>query len=276
MTEAENKSPEDTIGDNNNFTPKQDKRWDELEAAEERDQNRQNSDGTRQLDEQKFAPYFAAANKKIDELVSDAHQKKDNIDNELDKSIKEVVQNLASTLKTLEFPVNRIANEIVHQLKGRGGSRSWILEVLSDEYKDKTHQENARKRKRKVAPVAEQQKQDLTTSSSHGHEVATVAPVAERNQQIMLGVGGHETTDTGAGDLPMYSPLSKQEITIIEDSAAKESPQQDRAYHLRILIDRDELSDKMAELHYKDIKNFWLCGRIENGKLLDMVLEKAQ
>ena len=155
--------------------------------------------------------------------------------------------------------MNRIANEIVHQLKGgRGGSKSWILEVLSDEYKDKTHQENARKRKRKVAPVAEQQKQDLTTSSSDGYEVATVAPVAEQNQQITVGVGiggEYETTDTGSepepGDLPMHTRSKyEQDITTIEsseDSAAKESPEQNHAYHLKILIDWDELSDKMAE-----------------------------
>jgi len=31
----------------------------------------------------------------------------------------------------------------------------------------------------------------------------------------------------------------------------------------------------MAELP-KDIKNFWLCGRIDNGNLLDMALEREQ
>jgi hypothetical protein len=244
-------------------------------------------------DEQKFAPYFAAANKKIDELVSDARQKKYNIDTELEKSKREVIQDLASTLRDLGFPVNRIANEIVRQLKGRA-SRSWILEILDDEYKDKAHQESARKRK--VAPVAEQQKQDLPTSSSHGDEVVTVAPVAERNQQIMVGVGGHEIIHTGSGNLPDEQtkvddsgnlpdeqtkvddsgdlpthPPSERGIDAI-NSAANGSPPQH--HDLRILIDWDELSDKMVELHYKDIKNFWLCGRIENDKLLDMVLER--
>jgi hypothetical protein len=103
-----------------------------------------------------------------------------------------------------------------------------------------------------------------------------------------VGIGGeYETADTGSkpelepepGDLPMDTPSKyEQDITTIEssvDSAAKESPQQNHAYHLRILIEWDELSDKMAELHYKDIKNFWLCGRIENGKLLDMALERG-
>ena len=182
-------------------------------------------------------------------------------------SSMEVIQHLARTLRDLGFPVNRIANEIVHQLKGRA-SRSWILEILDDGYKDKAHQESARKRK--VAPVAERQEEDL---ASYVHEAAAVAPVAERDQQITVGVGGHEMTDSGPGDVPIQR-ASEQDIATIEASAAKESPQQDHAYHLRILIDWDELSDKMAELHYKDIKNFWLCGRIENGKLLDMVLER--
>lgn len=84
----------------------------------------------------KWNECFEAANKKIDELVSDARQKKDTIDTDLKKSIKEVVLPLASELKTLGFPVNRIANEIVHQLKGKA-SRSWILEILPDEYRTK-------------------------------------------------------------------------------------------------------------------------------------------
>jgi hypothetical protein len=116
------------------------------------------------------------------------------------------------------------------------------------------------------------EEQDLTTPSS-----TTVIP-AERIQQIMVGVDGHETTDTGSepgsGDSP--NPA----IEIHEDSTAnKESPQpqqQSQQDHVRILIDWSELSDKMAELHYKDIKNFWLCGRIVNGKLLDIVLEREQ
>jgi hypothetical protein len=182
------------VGDNNNFTPEQNKRWDELEAAEERHQNRQNSDRAQQQqlsgnDEQRFACLFADANRKIDELESVARQKKSNIDTELEKSKREVVQGLASTLKDSGFPVNRIANEIVHQLKGRA-SKSWILEILDDEYKDKAHQ-----RKRKVGPVADQNQQ---VGVSHGDE--TVGPVADQNQQVMVGVGGHEII--GSGDLP--------------------------------------------------------------------------
>jgi hypothetical protein len=173
------------------------------------EQSRQNSDGSGN-DEQRFAHLFVDANKKIDKLVSDANQKKDGIDADVKKSIKKIVQDLASTLKTLGFPVNRIANEIVHQLKGRA-SRSWILEILTDEYKDKAHQESARNRKHKVATPP------------------------ERNQQIMVGVDGHETSDSGPGprlepgDKPMH-PSSKHEESIStiespEDSIAKESQQ---------------------------------------------------
>ena len=60
---------------------------------------------------------------------------------------------------------------------------------------------------------------------------------------------------------------------IISTQQQSQSSQQ-----IRVLIDWDELQDKMAEVHHKDIKSFWLCGRIENGtkKLLDMVLEREQ
>jgi hypothetical protein len=184
--------------DDVNFTPEENERWKELEAAEEKqEQSRQNSDGSGN-DEQRFAHLFADANKKIDKLVSDANQKKDGIDADLKKSIKKIVQDLASNLKALGFPVHGIANAIVHQLNGRGGSRSWIHEILADEYKNKTYQENARKRwKRKVAPAPVQKQQ--ITSPSDGHENT---PVQEQKQQIIVGLGGHEITDTGSGDLP--------------------------------------------------------------------------
>ena len=128
--------------------------------------------------------------------------------------------------------------------------------------------------------------------ASHGDK--TVGPVADQNQQVMVGVGGHEITgpgdlpsEQGSGDLPMHPPSeqtkeggsgdlqqtkegapSEQGIDTIKNSAASQ--------HLRILIDWDELSDKMVDLRLKCIKNFWLCGRIENDKLFDMVLEREQ
>jgi hypothetical protein len=103
----------------------------------------------------KWNECFEAANKKIEALNC-----------ECKKSMKEVVLALASELKTLGFPVNRIANAIVHQSKGRWGSRSWIPEIIPDEYKDKSHQESA-KRKQKVPPV----QQDNS---------GQIAPLAER------------------------------------------------------------------------------------------------
>jgi hypothetical protein len=71
-----------------------------------------------------------------------------------------------------------------------------------------------------------------------------------------------EQTKEGGSGAP-----SEQGIAI--ENSATTPPQ-----HLRVLIDSDELSDKMAELRYKGIKNFWLCGRIENDKLFDMALER--
>jgi flagellar hook-basal body complex protein FliE len=89
-----------TTVDDINFTPEENKRWKKLEAAEKKqEQSRQNSDGSGN-DEQKFAACFAAANKRIDELMSDAREKKDNIETDLKRSIKEVVQELASNLES--------------------------------------------------------------------------------------------------------------------------------------------------------------------------------
>jgi hypothetical protein len=129
---------------------------------------------------------------------------------------------------------------------------------------------------------------------------------SDRTQQITVGVDGHETTDIDSKDLPTdppsnglenlpIDPPTNQEISIksLEDSAEESSqPQQDiqpiistqqqpqssQQQDFRVLIDWDELQDKMAEVHHKDIKSFWLCGRIENGtkKLLNMVLEREQ
>jgi hypothetical protein len=125
-----------------------------------------------------------------------------------------------------------------------------------------------------------EQKQQITPSSD-GHKIV---PVPKQKQQITLDVSGHEITDTDSGDLPIH-PINERDIpttkglpqpqqpTVPEDSTAKVSPQQQD--HLRILIDWDKLSDKMAELP-KDIKNFWLCGRIDNGNLLDMAPEREQ
>jgi len=268
-----------SVGNNNNFTPEQNKRWDELIAAEEeRDRNRQNSDGPAN-DEQRLTDLFADANKKIDKLVSEANQKKGSIDADLEK----IVQNLANDLKALGFPVNKIASEIVRRLEGRI-TRSWIHEILGNEYKDKTHQEFAKKcwKHKDAAPDPVRHevvppKEDLTPSLPN--EVA----------QIMVGIDGLETANTNnsqqneqgiSEDSSSQSQQPSKQPIIDEDSTTKESPQPQpqSQQDFKVLIDWDELSDKMAELHHKGIKNFWLCGRIENGtnKLLDMVLERDQ
>ncbi len=103
---------------------------------------------------------------------------------------------------------------------------------------------------------------------------------------MLVGIDGREIIDkdpsseaskeSNSKDLP---PKAQDILTIkIPQNSVKESPQpqqQSQQDHVRVRIDRDELSDKMAELP-EHIKNFWLCGRIENGKLLDMVLDMKQ
>jgi hypothetical protein len=224
-------------------------------------------------------PLFTVAINEIDRLNSEATQKKDSIDADLEKSKKKVVKDLANKLKTLGFPMNKIASEIVRRLEGRI-TRSWIHEILGNEYKDKTHQEVAKKRwKHKYAAPA---------PVRHG-ENPEVVPPKDEVTQIMVGVDGREITDTKSGDsltpqneqdfLPQPQQPSEQPTMIeTQDSIAKQlsQPQQQQQYHFRVLIDYDELSDKLIEVYHKGIKNFWLCGRIENDKLIDMVLEREQ
>src|SRR5215831_333364 len=241
--------------DDINFTPEQNKRWKELEAAEEKqEQSRQNSDGSGN-EEQKFAHLFAAANEKIDKLTSDANQKKEGIDADLKKSIKEVVQDLASNLKALGFPVNRIANEIVHQLKGKA-SRSWILEILPDEYKDKSHQESA-KGKHKVPPVQQNNSGEIAPLPERQSGKATTSnPQQERKQLLKVGADGHETIDAESesrnlGDSPSTGKQDpfrneQQQNATTKSKSRIEDPRNEPAQNLRILINREELSEKMA------------------------------
>ncbi len=71
-------------------------------------------------------------------------------------------------------------------------------------------------------------------------------------------------------DFGIAYPLSKQS----ESSIINEPPQQ-QTPHFKVLVNYDELSEKLAELHHKDIKNFWLSGRIEDGRLVDMMLTRV-
>jgi len=278
--------------DDRNFTPEgtSNKHWKELEAAEKKqEQSRQNSDGSGN-DEQKFAPYFADANRQIDELESEASGKKSQIDSDLLNSKIEIVKDLAQKIEKAGFPVKGIANEIVHQLKGKI-SPTYIRRNLDDKYKDGSQSNNAKKQK-------------LATLVSPTKQLP--------KQQVTVGVDGHETTDTCSKDLPIdpsrrvkanakgdsedlpLDPPSNQDISVKStEDLVKKSPQsqqqdiqpittqqqsQPPQQQIRVLIDWDELQDKMTEVHHKDIKSFWLCGRIENGtdRLLNMVLKREQ
>ena len=115
--------------------------------------HRQSSDGS---DQQRLAQLFADANEKIDKLESD-----------LLNSKIEIVQDLAQKIeKEGLIPIERIANEIVHQLKGRI-SPTHIRENLGNKYKDSRQSKNAKAKKRnqKVATVALPTKQATKTTA---------------------------------------------------------------------------------------------------------------
>jgi hypothetical protein len=285
-----------------NFTPPgtDPGRWAKLKRLEKKSKKSKNkkhntsSTSTKQSsDEQKFEPLFTVAINEIDRLNSEATQKKDSIETELENNKKNIVLKLADDLKAQGLRVDRIANEIIHQLKGRA-SDTWIREILPDEYKDKKKQENAKKRWNRNFAPAPVQNQQTTDVAEQPVEQQTTDEIAQtQTKRIIVGIDGSEIIDkdpsseaskeSNSKDLP---PKAQDIPTIkIPEYSVKESPQpqpqpqqqqqqQPQQHHLRILVDWDELSDKMAELHRKDIKNFWLCGRIEDDKLLDMALER--
>ena len=239
--------------------------------------------GVQNSDEQRLAQLFADANERIDKVESDSLRSKIKI-------VKDIAQQIE---KEGLIPTERIANEIVHQLKGRI-SAAYVRRNLDDRYKD-GHQSNNAKKQKVAIQVSPTNPKQLTLYSDIGDPKA-----ATKDQQIRIGVDGHETTDqdTALGDqsskqgipisphqdikqlpqVPQQHDLpnnqSSQQSTTTESPTAKKSPQ---TRPIRVLIDWDELQEKIAEVHHKDIKNIWLCGRVdENDKLIDMVLEREQ
>ena len=76
-----------------------------------------------------------------------AMEKLDNVDADAKKQKRQIVQDLAKDLKG-KIPTERIASEIVHQLRGKVSERL-IHDCLDEEYKEKHRVNNARKQKRK-------------------------------------------------------------------------------------------------------------------------------
>src|SRR5262249_15577824 len=122
-------------------------------------------------DEQKFAPYFAAAIKKIDDLES--HVLKSKI---------EIVKVLAEELEKAGFPLERIANEIVHHLKGRIYP-TYIRRNLDDKHKDKCHSANAKKQK-VATHVSRDKPKQITSSPNDEAEVPNATDSFENYESI--------------------------------------------------------------------------------------------
>jgi hypothetical protein len=94
----------------------------------------------------------------------------------------------------------------------------------------------------------------------------------ERNQQIMVGVDGHETADTGSepglGDSP--HPPTNQSSEQSNSTAKDTQPQQQQSNRI-CLVDRVKLIQLLCD---ESSDAVWICGRIEDGKLVDMVIER--
>src|SRR5215469_16751001 len=200
--------------------------------------------GVQNSDEQRLAQLFADANKRIDKVESDSLRSKIKI-------VKDIAQQIE---KEGLIPTERIANEIVHQLKGRI-SAAYIRRNLDDRYKDEHQSINAKKQKVAIQVSPTNPKQ-LTLYSDIGDPKA-----ATKDQQLRAGVDGHETTDqdTVLGDQSSKQGIhqdwlpqvphnqSSQQSTTTENPTAKQSPQ---TRPIRVLIDWDELQEKIAEVRH--------------------------
>jgi hypothetical protein len=299
---------------------------------------------TSQSDEQKFAPLFADANKKIEKLESEASGRKSQIDSELVDSKIEIVKKLAQDLEEAGFRTEGIANEIVHQLEGKI-SATHIRKNLDNKYKDESHSKNAAKKgKPKVAtpvlrtqddPVSDQEKRpndpqlqsqdppkQQTTSSSEedtqvpkqkpqimvttggGHENTPPSsptnaehrdsPPSEQIDPVSEGLDAkpqqqHQTNEQGATDFSnsegsgakeSQSQLKHQQQKSQQPQPSSSTSQSRQDFKVWTVLDKvEELHrkglEKVAELRHKNIKNVWLCVRIENDKLPDMILKEA-
>ena len=228
------------------------------------------SSNTRTSEHQEIAFLFRMATDKLDQVEANAEKEK-----------QQIVRDLARELERFR-PIDRIASEIVEELREKV-SKSVIYAALDERYKTSYRVQNARKRKKQkedktgsLAPTSELKPLVVDTSGYSTQQLVSEPYSSDDgddnkdSKRVNINVGSSNGGNTDTNSLPQETRDVTECGHCELNSAANESPQQ---AHLRILIDWDELSDKMAELHYKDIKNFWLCGRIENGKLLDMVLE---
>jgi hypothetical protein len=86
--------------------------------------------------EEEISLCFQVAIKRLEKVDADAKKEK-----------TQIVQDLAKSLEG-KIPTDRIANEIVHQLRGKVSERL-IHDCLDEKYKQKHRVENARKQKRK-------------------------------------------------------------------------------------------------------------------------------
>ena len=98
--------------------------------------SRINPDKVPEANEEEIYSYFQEAIKKLEKVDADAKKEK-----------KQIVQDLAKVLEG-KIPTDRIAIEIVHQLRGKVSERL-IHDCLDEKYKEKHRVENARKQKTK-------------------------------------------------------------------------------------------------------------------------------
>jgi hypothetical protein len=188
-------------------------------------------------------------------------------------------------LEKAGFRIEEIANEIVHHLKNKVSERH--IRGSLDKYKNRRQSTNAKKQKEKVVAqvpptksLVEQPSSEVVKISNKESEVDKKIKVKDQEKPINL--LGHETAiseESTKIENPITTMQDQKNLTDFGYRPPIEQkpllPSQLQGQPIRVLIDYDELNERLAELHHKDII-FWLSGTIINGRLIDLVLERDQ
>jgi hypothetical protein len=125
-------------------------------------------------------------------------------------------------------------------------------------------------------PVSGQKEPIKVIVEGTGHEIAKSDPPTE----VKNPADGSELASLGPRLGMSQQPQQDKETNLPATSTAQpeKANLQDKTpifQPLRVLINWDELSDKMDDFYLDDDRNFWLCGKVKDGKLFDMVLHRG-
>jgi myosin heavy subunit len=214
-----------------------------------------------------------ASEDEISGLVQTAIQKLDHIETNAKKEKTRIVQGLAKDLEG-KIPIDRIAVEIVHQLRHKVSERL-IHDCLDEKYKQKHRVENARKQRKNqsaedlaaMVPLnnvnVERRKKEVVIDTSGNEIVEPQTSISERNDY------------NDRGNKVISQQVTHRDLTECEDCEIKESKIKELEDALRkttqltpadqITVDKITQLQKELQERTRDLED----KTFQNAKLLD-------